>query len=319
MSDATLKPSDLSEIEYELTNKQSHNEQLMPSVKAETYATYLRVSTDEQDVAMQQSFVERLLLTHGLKWEDAQHFKDEGVSATKYPTLESRESKKGMQGAELMELIKSGTINKLYVYRLDRLFRDGEAGFQFAKILKQYEVDLYSTDFFMNITSAEGIFQYGMQMLLAQRESGVLGERTGGGMDENRKNRIPNSKCPPYGWDFVGVGDENVNDGKGMTVPNWHEQAVMSWALEQKESNKKIAEKLNDRNLFTKKGRKFGHTTIRGWKKNPSKEQAMIGDYTNPPKKPIQYPFRPLQNKPINSNYLGGKELLWVHEDATLE
>jgi DNA invertase Pin-like site-specific DNA recombinase len=256
----------------------------MTLVQSESIATYLRVSTDDQEIKTQQLFVERLMLTHGLLWEHTQHFEDEGVSAFKYSSLDDRDG-----GHELMELIRSGTINKLFVYRLDRLFRNSEAGMGFVKVLKQYNVELYSTDFHSCLSTAEGQFQYGLQMLLSEKESGVLSERTTGGMQRTMNELKPISKIPPYGWNYL----EN-DEGEKTVRPNWREQAVINWVHEQTESNKKVADKLNARGVPAKQGGKWSAASLWRMQNQPPKYQSQLARFEEP-KRMIQYPFRALQ------------------------
>tara|TARA_Y100001938_G_C8028638_1_gene399397 strand:+ start:158 stop:1063 length:906 start_codon:yes stop_codon:yes gene_type:complete len=292
MSDALLNACNLLENECQPIDRELGNTVPMPLLQPETIATYQRVSSDEQSTSMQADWLRRLMLTHDLDYENAQHFIDEDTSATKYGDIERRP-----QGAKLVNLIKKNGISKLFVYRLDRLFRDSAFAMMFLKLLSKYNVELYSSDFAGNVASADGRFQYGMQMLLAERESGVLGERVKDKMSQNLHDLIPNYKVPPYGWDIIGKGDPRYNGGKGQIDINWHEQMVIKWAKEQNLSNAKIADKLNDRNITSKTGKKWSPSAVYRLGNNETQKELYDRFASQQyPSRPIQYPFRPLQN-----------------------
>jgi DNA invertase Pin-like site-specific DNA recombinase len=289
MSDALLSRTDLLETQCEPIDMVCNNVVAMPLIQTETIATYQRVSSDVQSTKMQEAWLRQTLTNKGLNYDLAQHFIDEDTSATKKKDIDTRP-----EGKKLLALIQKGAISRLFVYRLDRLFRDTEYASKFLKVLEKKKVQLFSNDFAGDLTSADGQFIYGLQMLMAARETAVLGERVQHTMDKNTEALIPNSKCPPYGWDFVGVGNPKFNHGKGMVDVNWDEQMVIEWAQAQTISAKKIADILNDRNLTTKKGKQFSHSTVRRFGDN--KCQTQIGRFKRP-NRPIQYPFRKLQNK----------------------
>ena len=211
MSDALLSRTDLLETQCEPIDMVCNNVVAMPLIQTETIATYQRVSSDEQSTVMQAAWLRQTLTNQGLNYDLAQHFIDEDTSATKKKDIDQRP-----EGKKLLDMIQKGAISRLFVYRLDRLFRDTEYAAKFLKVLAKKKVQLFSNDFAGDLTSADGQFTYGLQMLLAARETAVLGERVQDTMDKNTEALIPNSKIPPYGWDFVGVGNPKFNHGKGM-------------------------------------------------------------------------------------------------------
>jgi DNA invertase Pin-like site-specific DNA recombinase len=285
MSDAVLKPTDLLETDCEPINNLYDNTKPMMLFQSETIATYLRVSTDEQEIRTQQGAVERLLLTYGINYEDVQHFEDEGVSATKMTDLVSRPNAR-----QLVEMVETGTINKIFIYRVDRIFRDNEAGAAFVKWCKKFGVELHSTDLSLPLTTAEGEFQFALQVALARREAAVLSERTQGGMQRTMEDLKPVSKIAPYGWDYW--VDDRTNEKTAR--PNWHEQGVINWVHEQTESNKKVADKLNARGVPAKQGGKWSAASLWRMQNQPAKYQSQL-DRFKQPKRMIQYPFRALQ------------------------
>ena len=287
MSDAILSPCDLLETDCELTDSLCSNTDPMQLFQAETIATYLRVSTNEQEIRTQRGSVERLLLTYGINFEDVQHFEDEGISATKMTDLMSRPNAR-----QLVEMVESGAINKIFIYRVDRIFRDNEAGAAFVKWCKKFGVELHSTDLSLPLTTAEGEFQFALQVALARREAAVLSERTTDGMERTMQDLKPVSKIAPYGWEYY----FNMQTGDERARPNWHEQALITWVHAQTISNVKIARKLNDRNIPAKKGGQWSAAMIWRMQNVAPKYHSQLPRF-KAPTKPIQYPFRPLQKK----------------------
>jgi hypothetical protein len=256
----------------------------MPSVQAEGIATLRRVSTDEQDIAMQRMFIERLLLTEGLMWDDVQHFADEGVSATKMTDLQSRPEAK-----KLVELCEAGAITKIFIYRVDRIFRNNKAGGAFVEWAVKHGIELVSTDLALPLSTAEGEFQFGLQVLLARRESALIAERTVGGHVSAREALKVVSHAI-YGWNVC-----HTQDGEKTMRPNWGEQSVLQWINTNAGtiSNSAMARQLNDWGVKTKLGRDWAAAGIRRAHKTPAKYQLELHRFT-PPKRMSSPPFRSL-------------------------
>jgi len=256
----------------------------MPSVQSEGIATLRRVSTDEQDIRMQRVFIERLLLTEGLTWDDAQHFADEGISATKMTDLQSRP-----EASKLVKLAEAGAITKIFIYRVDRIFRDNEAGGAFVKWAVKHGIEIISTDLALPLSSAEGEFQFSLMVALARRESAVLSERTCGGMETTREDLKPTSHAI-YGWNIC-----HTKDGEKTMRPNWGEQSVLQWINTNADviSNAAMARQLNDWGVPTKTGRKWAPTGVRRAHKTPVKYHLELHRFTAP-KRMASPPFRSL-------------------------
>lgn len=298
MTNAVPSHSDLLETDIRGISTCSNTTKPMPLIQPLTIASYQRKSEGD-DIDSQSLWLNRMMLNHGHDYDNAQHFIDRDVSATKYADI-----KKRPQGRQLLDLIEKGGISKLFVYRLDRLFRDSQFAMSFLKLLAKKNVELYSSDFAGNVASADGRFLYGMQMLLAERETGIMSERVIDKAKQMRQDLIPTYKTPPYGWDIVGLGNPKYNNGKGQVDINWHEQAVIEWAKakgnEKGMSNKKVADILNARNISTKKNCQWSASSVNRLGKNKTQEDCYEMFEDRKPKKPIQYPFRPLQKMSPN-------------------
>jgi DNA invertase Pin-like site-specific DNA recombinase len=247
---------------------------MTPPVDSETIATYLRVSTDEQSVEMQKMMVDRLLMTQGYSYDNCANFIDEGVSATKNADLDDRDA-----GSELMDLIRAGSITKLFIYRIDRIFRDNAAGGAFPAFCAKHGVELHSTDIAISLTSAEGKFQFALMVALAQRETDVLSERTQGGMTINRKSLKVCSHAI-YGWNVC-----HTSDGEKTMRPNWQEQDVLDWINSTSKDGMayaKIARQLNTWGVPTKTGSTWVSTGVRRMVVAPAKMHEELYQFTRP-------------------------------------
>lgn len=249
-------------------------------------AIYLRVSTDEQNVDSQFLMVDGLLSQHGLDRSKVRIFQDDGISATKMGNLQDRP-----KGSELIQAIQNGEVKKLFAFKVDRMFRDIEAGSAFVKMItKSYpEVEIITTDVPVPLNTPDGEFLFGLMVLMARREAATLAVRTEAGMDARREQLRPTSHAV-YGWDIV-LDD----DGLKTMIPNWRQQDVMDWVIKQdkKDSHPKIARQLNDWGIPTSTGRKFSAGTVRRMVKTPPKQQEMLHIFDRPERK-SKPPFRSL-------------------------
>ena len=103
----------------------------------------------------------------------------------------------------MIEDIKSGKINKIIVYKLDRLTRSIQDLESIFKMLEEYDCSLESVSEDINTATATGKFFVRMTTILAQLEIERCSERTRFGMiGAARKGHI--SGQPPLGYTKVG-------------------------------------------------------------------------------------------------------------------
>ena len=280
----------------QLTDSHSNNDlRMLTQIHTQTtdnkmnkkIAIYLRVSTNEQDVDAQFMFVEGLVRTHGFKPEDCAIYQDEGVSATKMKDLGDRP-----QGKQLIEDMKAGLISHVFAYRIDRMFRDLEGGAVFLKLIKNElpDIAILTTDIALPLTSPDGEFLFGMQVLLARREAAVLAQRTQGGMQVAQEKLRPTSKAV-YGWNVC-----HKANGEPTMRPNWKEQSVLDWIVAQHKlgtSYPKMARQLNAWGIPTKTGSKWVATGCRRHIVSPAKYHQQLHRFT-PPTQRTKAPFRVL-------------------------
>lgn len=250
-------------------------------------ATYLRVSTDDQNILAQSGIIDTMIRAQGFDPANVLEFRDEGVSATKMGNLHDRDG-----GKELIEMIENGEITHVFAFRVDRMFRDPEAGSAFVKWIRTKHplVEIHTTDAPMSLHTADGEFLYGLQVLLARREAAVLSVRTEGGMDATRQDLKPTSHAV-YGWDIC-----HTPDGEKTMRPNWKEQAVLSWIQDRQtagDSYSKIARQLCDWGVPTKTGSTWKAAGCRRAVVSPAKYQQELHRFT-PPNRMSSAPFRAL-------------------------
>jgi len=247
-------------------------------------ALYLRVSTDDQDVGMQETYCRSMALMDGFSDEDIIIYSDEGKSATKMPDLRNRPA-----GNRMIQDIEAGKITHVYAYRVDRLFRSNKGGADFVDecVKKWPHLSLRTSEAPVDLTSGDGEFLFGLSVLLARREAAILSVRTRGGMQHTAENLNKVSR-DVWGWK---VASEKTKDAKATMEPHWKQQAILEWVLVQTDSNNKVARRLNDLGIKTVSGKKFSGTTIWRMKNQPPKFQDQLHQFGRP-KRMISYPFR---------------------------
>lgn len=133
---------------------------------------YARVSTEDQS-RFGHSLDEQETAMHKLcdykEYEIYKTYREEGVSA---------KSMKRPKFQEMVEDMKAGKINKIIVYKLDRLTRSIQDLENICKMLEEYNCSLESVSEDINTDSATGKFFIRMTTILAQLEIERCSERT---------------------------------------------------------------------------------------------------------------------------------------------
>ena len=154
---------------------------------------YPRVSTEDQSrfgfsLDEQEESLKRLCEWKGYKIYKI--YREEGVSA------------KSMNRPKFQEMIqdmKDGKINKIIVYKLDRLTRSIKDLETICSLLEEYHCDLESVAEEINTGNANGKFFIRMLTILAQLEIERTSERTKFGLvGAARKGHVSGS--PPLGY-----------------------------------------------------------------------------------------------------------------------
>ena len=151
---------------------------------------YPRVSTEDQSrfgfsLDEQEESLKRLCEWKGYKIYKV--YREEGVSA------------KSMNRPKFQEMIqdmKDGKINKILVYKLDRLTRSIQDLETICKLLEEYKCDLESECEEINTSTPTGVFFMRMTTILAQLEIERTSERTKFGLMGAAKKGHFSGKAP---------------------------------------------------------------------------------------------------------------------------
>lgn len=170
-----------------------HNSTL--GVNNVTVGLYIRVSTQEQakegySIGAQKERLIAYCTAQG--WSDYKLYVDEGVSAkdTNRPQLQ-----------QLMNDVRTGKINMILVYRLDRFTRSVRDLYTLLDGLEKYKCAFKSATELYDTSSAMGRMFIGLVALLAQWETENLSERIKMALEEKVSGgeRVGNV---PYGFDL---------------------------------------------------------------------------------------------------------------------
>ena len=151
---------------------------------------YPRVSTDDQvreGFSLDEQEEEMLRLCKYKNYQVYKVYREEGVSA------------KNMNRPKFQEMIqdlKDGKINRIIVYKLDRLTRSIQDLEVICKFIEEYHCSLDSVSEEINTDTAMGVFFIRMTTILAQLEIERTSERTKFGLKGAAKNGHFCGKAP---------------------------------------------------------------------------------------------------------------------------
>ncbi|MCD4838132.1 recombinase family protein [Neobacillus sedimentimangrovi] len=219
-------------------------------------AAYIRVSTEEQaqegySIPAQRSRLEAYALSQG--WEIVQWYVDEGESA------------KDLNRTELKRMLKAleqNIFDCVLVYRLDRLTRSVLDLYQLLNKFEKHNVKFKSATEVYDTTTAIGRLFITLVAALAQWERENLAERVRMGMQQKAKEGKWTVSTPPFGYD--------AHDS--ILKINSTEAAVVKEIYKLYLSGKgmlNIARDLNQRGLWTKRGKPWSSGTIEYILTNP--------------------------------------------------
>lgn len=265
----------------------SDNDEGMP--KNTIITAYTRNSHERGDAALQDTLINRNLKDQGLTIDPKHWFKEGVSSATKNPELQDR-----TEGKKLHELVDSGQVNCIFVYKLDRLFRKQWAAHEFVALCQKMGTDIISMDSPQGIICDDGFLLYSMNFMMAEMEARRLQRRTTDGMAEKRKQGSATTGAV-FGWtiSFKHMGELKIT----KCEPNWQEQAVINWMkarLAEGWSKNKVARTLNEVGVRGKNGGKWQSSSIQ--RTLDAKQHQELANFTAP-KRMAKWPFADLRKK----------------------
>ncbi|MFY3790344.1 recombinase family protein [Ureibacillus sp. MALMAid1270] len=132
---------------------------------------YARVSTEDQNLDMQQLAIEK-------------YAKEKGLELVMY--LEKISSRKDR--LELQNALKAATKGDVFVvYKLDRLARSTKELYQLTDQLKDKSVEFVSINDSFDTTTPTGKAMFGMLAVFAEFERDIIQQRTKAGLEAARK------------------------------------------------------------------------------------------------------------------------------------
>ena len=176
-------------------------------------ALYSRVSTSDQmenGYSLQEQEERLAAYCQSRGWTDYKHFTDGGFSGgnTDRPALQ-----------EMIHLIKKGKINRVIVYKLDRLSRSQKDTLELIEdLFIPHHVDFISMSENLDTSSAFGMAMVGMLSCFAQLEKQTITERMTIGREARAKEgKWHGGSSAPIGYDYVD-GKLVINDFESMQI-----------------------------------------------------------------------------------------------------
>jgi site-specific DNA recombinase len=219
-------------------------------------AAYIRVSTQMQveDGYSLSAQRERLkAFAFSQNWEIVQFYVDEGLSA------------KDMDRPDLQRMLKGvreGIFDIVLVYKLDRLTRSVIDLDKLLTEFSKHDVMFKSSTEVYDTTTATGRLFIRLVASMAQWERENLGERVRFGMQEKAREGKWTVSTPPLGYDSK-ESELIVNPSEAAVVKEIFSLYLSGMGMH------KIARNLNERGLYTKKGKPWAQSTIQYILTNP--------------------------------------------------
>lgn len=214
-------------------------------------AIYARQSVDKKDSLSIDGQIE---LCKKYAGDNAKIYRDKGYSGknVKRPAF-----------TELMEAVKNGEIQKIYVYRLDRFSRSIADFSRLWEILQQYGVEFQSVTEQFDTSSPMGRAMLNIVLVFAQLERETIAER----VKDNYMHRFRLGAWPggpaPYGFDLTKI----TNDGRQASSLVSNEKAAVVQAIfeeyaESAASLRGIAKSLTDKGIHGPKREVWDNVTL---------------------------------------------------------
>ena len=222
-------------------------------------AIYCRVSTEEQATEGFSIHAQKDKLTKYAEsndWDIVDYYIDDGISGK---NLTDRK-----EVSRLIEDVKKGRINNVLIYKLDRLTRSVKDLIYLIELFDSHNCTFNSQTEKIDTSNAVGRMFIKIIGIFAEFERENLAERVTFGYEQKTKEGNYTNCNGVYGYDYlVGKGKLKVNKDEEIYV-----KKIFNWYLEG-DSMLKIAKKLKDLNVSTKRGGQWNQSTIYSILTNP--------------------------------------------------
>lgn len=220
---------------------------------------YLRVSTEEQAKEGFSINAQKEKLTSYAKvndWEIVDYYIDDGISAK---NLKDRPNIN-----RLIDDVKSGKVNNVLVYKLDRLTRSVKDLINLIELFEEYNCSFNSLTEKLDTTNAVGRMFIKIIGIFAEFERENLAERVSFGYEQKTREGNYTNTQGVNGYDYI--------VGKGNLVVNNQEKEIVNRIYEMYLSGTsmlKIAKTFNRENVPSKRGGYWSQSTIKSILTNP--------------------------------------------------
>lgn len=222
-------------------------------------AIYCRVSTEEQategfSIHAQKDKLTKYAIIND--WDIVDYYVDDGISGknlTERPEV-----------TRLIEDVKKGKIKNVLIYKLDRLTRSVKDLIYLIELFDKNNCTFNSQTEKIDTSNAVGRMFVKIIGIFAEFERENLAERVTLGYEQKTREGNYTNCNGVFGYDYiVGKGKLKINKNEAEYV-----RKIFNWYLEG-ESMLKIAKKLKDLNVPTKRGGHWNQSTIYSILTNP--------------------------------------------------
>ena len=218
-------------------------------------AIYVRVSTEEQvkEGYSIRAQIEKLKNFITIKdWDFYKVYADEGISGkntTDRPAIN-----------QLINDIKTGKVNNVLVYKIDRLTRNTKDLIELTEIFKEYDCSFNSVMESIDTTTASGRMFLKIIGIFAEFERENIIERITLAFEKKAKEGYTLSKnIQSYGYDrAIGEKIQRINLEEAEIV-----KEIFTMYVDGNMSQNAIAQNLNHRGIKSKLGTSWGNTSIK--------------------------------------------------------
>jgi DNA invertase Pin-like site-specific DNA recombinase len=184
--------------------------------------------------------------------------------------LSGKSLEKRHEFQKMIQDAKTGKFQAILVTNVSRFARNAVDGIDEIRKLKKYNVYVHFLKENIKSCNHSDEFLIDFFMVFAQNELREMSKKIQDGIRKAQRKGVWTSQ-PPYGYDRVN-GFLQINEKEAEIV-----KMIFTMYANQKMSINKISKYLNEKNILTKRGKKWQHTTLRHILQNPIYIGQQIG------------------------------------------
>jgi DNA invertase Pin-like site-specific DNA recombinase len=279
------------------------------------YVAYVRVSTDRQEHRTQMAALKSLVMNYAteydewgrpikwLDWKDIHLVEEEaGTSAWKGRGKSSLQFRP--EGKKLYKWIKEDSVEVVFSWLMSRLYRNSAyGGFFREQLIHEWKsrTEVICCDLQGGIREEEADLYWLIKGHMNEKYSTDISKNTSSANVALRDDGFACTETT-WGWDTFRTEDFNKNTNKYRlgADPNWDEQAIRFYCIEQHDNNgwswNKCARKMMDLGIPTKTGSKTWRSSSMKKSFTKTKQNDKLKDHPINPRMP-SYPFTNYRKK----------------------